>query len=433
MVSALTPVLRDRPSTWIGWIGQADQKVRPFTHEGIRNDPVTLTAADVENYYEGFSNRTIWPLYHDAVRPAEFHRHWWRPYVAVNRRFAEVAARRAARGGIVWIQDYQLQLVPGMLRELRPDVRIGFFLHIPFPPPELFRQLPWRTQILEGLLGADVIGFQSKPGAQNFARLARQLAGASGRSGELVYDRRHILVDAFPISIDFDHYSDLAADPKIRERAAEFRERLGHRRRVLLGVDRLDYTKGIDIRLQAFRDLLEARRFGIDDVVFVQIGVPSRIRVSEYQELTHRIHQMVGEINGKFGRVGLSPVEYFGRSFGPEELVALYVAADVMIVTPLRDGMNLVAKEYIACRNNASGVLVLSEFTGSARELKQSLVVNPHDIDGLADNITAALRMPSVEQRKRMRALRRQVRQNDVHAWAERFLDALMEATPTDA
>ncbi len=426
LVSALTPVLRDRPSTWIGWDGTIGRAPRPFVHDGIRNDPVPLSQSEIETYYDGFSNRTIWPLYHDAVRSPEYHRHWWRPYVEVNRRFAERAAQRAARGGIVWVHDYQLQLVPGMLRQLRPDLRIGFFLHIPFPPPELFRQLPWRREILEGLLGADVVGFQTKAGIQNLSRLARHLLGSSGQSGELIHDRRRVQVGAFPISIDFERYSKRAADPESHARANELRTRLGQRH-VLLGVDRLDYTKGIDTRLKAFRELLVSGRLGLDDAVFVQIGVPSRKRVDEYQQLTRSIHEIVGELNGEYGQVGLNAVEYFGRSFDFEDLVALYLAADVMIVTPLRDGMNLVAKEYIACRNDDTGVLVLSEFTGSARELRQALVVNPHDIDGLVGGIETALAMPTVEQKRRMRTLRRQVRQHDVYAWAQGFLDTLAE------
>ncbi|HUP24451.1 MAG TPA: trehalose-6-phosphate synthase [Thermoanaerobaculia bacterium] len=426
LVSALTPVLAERDCTWIGWSGDAGEAPEPFGLERIHNVPVALSKDDIENYYEGFSNRTLWPLYHDAVRPPQYHRHWWRPYVEVNRRFAAAAAAHAKRGGTVWVHDYHLQLVPRMLRASRPDLRIGYFLHIPFPPAELFAQLPWRGPLLDGLLGADVVGFQTRGGARNFAALARRHAGASASGHRLLAADGHTtLVKAFPVSIDVDHWEALARRPDLQERARQLRERIGSPRRLLLGVDRLDYTKGIDIRLRAFGELLARDRGKHRDCKLVQLAVPSRERVEEYAELRTTVEQLVGRINGDFEELGSPPVHYLHRSLPAEELVAGYLAADVLVVTPLRDGMNLVAKEYVACRVDDDGVLVLSEFTGAAHQFNAALRVNPHDIDGLVEALDRALEMPLAEARRRMRKLRRTLRAHDVHRWGREFLEAL--------
>ncbi len=425
LVSALTPVLQSKPSTWVGWAGVAGKAPAPFEHEGIRNHPVALSKKDVEAFYEGFSNRTLWPLYHDAVRPPEYRRRWWWPYVKINRRFAEIAVEVVAQKGTVWVHDYHLQLVPAMIREMRPDVRIGFFMHIPFPPQELFVQLPWRRRILEGLLGADVVGFQTRLGAQNFARLARRFTNATGSRENLQYEGRRIVSEAFPISIDVERFEKLAQSPEITSRSREFRTKLGADRKIILGVDRLDYTKGIDIRLRAYQELLRSGKTNLNDCVLVQVATPSRQRVAEYRELRSHIEQFVGEINGEFGELGRTPVHYLHRNLPAEELAALYLAADVMLVTPLRDGMNLVAKEYVACRTDDSGTLVLSEFTGSAEELSSALLVNPHDLDGLEAAIDTALHLPIEEQHRRMRPLRRLIKRHDVFYWADMFLKAL--------
>jgi trehalose 6-phosphate synthase len=425
LVSALIPILEDRACAWIGWTGDAGRAPQPFRLGAIENVPVALSPEEVENYYQGFSNRTLWPLYHDAVRPPRYHRHWWRPYLAVNRRFAERAAATARPGATVWVHDYHLHLVPSLLRELRPDLRIGFFLHIPFPPQELFAQLPWRRSLLEGVMGADVVGFQTPGGARNFRFLAERYLDVARSQRDLQFQGRTVTIDAFPVSIDVGRFADLAASQAVREQAADFRRRLGSPRRVLLGVDRLDYTKGIDIRLRAVGELFAKRRITASDCVFVQLAVPSREEVVEYVELRTRVEELVGRINGEFGLLGSPPIHYLHRSVSIEDLVALYVAADVMVVTPLRDGMNLVAKEYVASRYADDGVLLLSEFTGAALQLTSALVVNPHDIDGLQDAMVAAIEMPPEEQERRMKAMRRTVRRDDVHAWATRFMEAL--------
>ena len=425
LVSALMPLLQQRQGVWIGWGGSASGDMAPFRHDGLCNVPVTLSADEVRDYYEGFSNSTLWPLYHDACQQPQFHRHWWRPYVTVNERFAEAAAREAAPGASVLVQDYHLQLVPGMLRRMRPDLRIGFFLHIPFPPVELFAQLPWRQRILEGLLGADVVGFQTKNGAQNFIRLVNRYTSYRGVSQSISVDGRPVEVREFPISIDYEKIEKLAADPATIQRAREIRAELGEHRTVMLGVDRLDYTKGIDQRLRALHEILATGRHSVRDLVLVQVSVPSREKVDEYIEIRERIETLVGHINGEFGEVGRMPVHYLRRSLPIEELVAYYLAADLMLVTPLRDGMNLVAKEYCAARRDDTGVLILSEFTGAAHELERAVLVNPHDIDGMAVTIERAIAMPRAEQARRMRSLRQRVRRRTVYDWADDFIAAL--------
>ena len=329
-----------------------------------------------------------------------------------------------------------------MLRMLRPDLTIGFFLHIPFPPVELFMQMPWRTEITEGLLGADLVGFHLPGGAQNFMILARRLVGANtsratvgvrSRFGEVNVGFRTVKVGAFPISIDSTALDQQARTRAIRQRAREIRSELGNPRKILLGVDRLDYTKGIDVRLRAFSELLAEHRAKRDDTVLVQLATPSRERVESYIEMREDIERQVGHINGEYGEVGHPIVHYIHRPVPRDELIAFFVAADVMLVTPLRDGMNLVAKEYVACRSDLGGALVLSEFTGAAAELRQAYLANPHHLEGVKDAIEAALNQAPEEGRRRMRALRRQVLAHDVDRWARSFLDALAsdrEATP---
>ncbi|SDG97712.1 trehalose 6-phosphate synthase [Lentzea fradiae] len=434
LVSALEPFLRSHSGAWVGWPGVADADVAPFEDDGMLLHPVALSAKEVEDYYEGFSNGTLWPLYHDVVAQPAFHRHWWNAYVKVNQRFADATAKVAAQGATVWVQDYQLQLVPAMLREQRPDLKIGFFLHIPFPPVELFMQLPWRTEIIRGLLGADLVGFHRPGGAQNFLWLARRLVGLEPsrgtvgvrtRPGVVQVGDRTVRVGAFPISIDSAGLDAVARRKETQARARQIREDLGNPKRILLGVDRLDYTKGIDVRIRALYELIADGRVDPEDVAMVQLATPSRERVDHYVTMRKDIEQSVGRINGEFGRVGKPVVHYLHQSVNREELVAFMSAADVMVVTPVRDGMNLVCKEYVACRYDLGGALVLSEFAGAAAELTSAFLVNPHDLDGVKNALQAALDIDPAEGRRRMRALRRQVLTHDVDRWARSFLEAL--------
>lgn len=425
LVTAMSPILSREGGAWIGWPGVSGTAPRPFTSDGVRIVPVTLNHAQIKGYYEGFSNATLWPLYHDAIRPPRFDGEWWKPYVDVNWRFARAAAREAKRGQLVWIHDYHLQLVPRMLRELRPDVRIGLFIHIPFPPEELFAWLPWRQEILQGMLGADVIGFQTTADVRDFSRAARMFTSAGGSDTKLRYRGRVVRVGVFPISIDTQAFEKMARIPRTIRRAQEIRRGVGSTRRILLSVDRMDYTKGVEARLAAYDGLLRRRLATVDDCVLMQVAVPSRESVDEYIKIRGHIEQTVGRINGDFSVPGRIAVHYFRRNLQREELVAYYLAADVMLVTPLRDGMNLVAKEYIATKLDNSGVLVLSEFAGAARELDRALLVNPRDTDGMVRTMDTALHLPQAEARRRMSALRMQVRRHDVFAWADRFVKAL--------
>ena len=433
LVTALEPVMRAHDGAWIGWPGGTEDSPAsettwdPFVEDGMTLVPVALTGTEVEEFYEGFSNGTLWPLYHDLVAKPEFHREWWDAYVTVNERFARRAAEIAAEGAAVWVQDYQLQLVPRMLRELRPDVRIGFYLHIPFPPTELFQQLPWRRQILEGLLGADLIGFQLGGGAANFVRLVRQRVGhKTHRDSVHLPDGRVVRAAPFPISIDATGFEQLAASPAVEARAREIRAQLGDPDTVFLGIDRLDYTKGIYARLRAFGELLRDGRLDVEEATFVQVATPSRERVEQYRQLRDETDRLVGRINGDQGRLGHPAISYLHSSYPREEMAALYRAADVMVVTPYRDGMNLVAKEYVACRLQGDGALVLSEFAGAADELRQAWLVNPYDLNGMKDTLVEAATASPREKHRRMRAMRRQVMENDVRRWADTFLEELL-------
>ncbi|MBB3042144.1 trehalose-6-phosphate synthase [Nocardioides soli] len=432
LVSALEPVLRANDGIWIGWPGGADGDTAPFEAEGLDLVPISMTPQEIEEFYEGFSNATLWPLYHDVVAKPEFHREWWDSYVTINRRFAERAAEVANEAATVWVHDYQLQLVPAMLRELRPDLRIGFYLHIPFPPAELFQQLPWRRQILEGLLGADLIGFQLSGAAQNFVRLVRQRVGHKTHR-DVVYlpDGRTVRAAAFPISIDSAGYEELARSEEVARRATEIRDALGNPRKIFLGVDRLDYTKGIYARLRAFAELVADGHFDVEDAVFVQVATPSREQVEQYRLLRDDIDRLVGRINGDHGQIGRPAIHYLHASYPREEMAAYFRAADIMVVTPLRDGMNLVAKEYVACRFDNEGALVLSEFAGAADELRQAWLINPYDINGMKSALLDAYRADGRELTRRMKAMRKQVMEHDVAAWADKFLTELAAVRPS--
>jgi trehalose 6-phosphate synthase len=392
---------------------------------------VPLTSQEYEQFYLGFSNATIWPLYHDAIRSPTYHRTWWHAYREVNMRFAKTVAENVAPGATVWIHDYQLQLVPQMLRALRPDVLIGFFLHIPFPPSELFMQLPWRREILAGLLGADLLGFQLHSSASNFSRLARRLTAATGTDSGLDFEGRAIRVGSFPISVDCDQIVELASDPAVRARARDIRHDLGDPEFLLLGVDRLDYTKGIQQRIKAVAEMLDAGQLSAERQVMIQIAVPSRESDAHYEQERHELEQAVSEVNGEHGLVGHPAIHYLHKNLPFDELIALYLAADIMLVTPFKDGMNLVAKEYVMSRTDLTGKLVLSEFAGAATELRGAYTVNPHDTDGIKESILLAMYAGPKETRDRMSRMRRMVFRRNVFDWAKAFLAALQLTKPS--
>ena len=439
LVTAMESVLRDRESLWIGWSGRFEDAESsgavpppPTGSGGMVLDEVPLTSAEVEGYYEGCSNGAIWPLYHDAIVAPVYHRTQFQTYRRVNEKFARRVAEVAPREALVWVHDYQLQLVPRMLRQLRPDLRIGFFLHIPFPPVELFSQLPWRRQILEGLLGSDLVGFQTKEAALNFLRLVQRFLALRPGGDRVVVDElsgsRTVRVEAFPIGIRSQDFASLAAEEATIERAAGIRADLGNPDLILLGVDRLDYTKGIDVRIRAVTELFEDGELIPESTVFVQVATPSRENVEEYQRIRDDVELLVSRANGDLGKLGVTPIHYLHQPMARDELTAMYVSADVMLVTPLRDGMNLVCKEYVACRTREDGALVLSEFTGAANQMSDAWLVNPYDIDGVKRSIMDAANAAPVESQRRMSALRHGVFEHDVERWAADFLGRLQRA-----
>jgi alpha,alpha-trehalose-phosphate synthase [UDP-forming]/trehalose-phosphatase len=431
LVRALLPMLRETGGLWLGWTGDPDDSPEPFEIEGVDLYAVPISADEVERYYEGFSNDGLWPLYHDALRESTYDSDQWEAYVTVNERFAMQLAEVAPPNATVWVHDYQLQLVPAMLRRARPDVTIGFFLHIPFPPFELFSRLPWRDEIIEGLLGCDLIGFQTSSGVANFAACAQQLLDLRQRGGVIEHSGQRTRLGVFPISIDIDEVEEIAAGRSTRQRMSQIRARLGDPEVILLGVDRLDYTKGIGLRLRAFAALLESGDLDPEQHVLVQVATPTREGVEHYQDERFEIERLVGEINGRYSRIGLPVIHYLYQSLAFDELIALYRAGDVMLVTPFRDGMNLVAKEYAAAHIDGDGVLVLSEFAGAAEELTDAVLVNPHDDRALQQAIRDAVAMHRRERRQRMAGLRDQIRKRDVRGWAADYLTELAAAGGT--
>jgi len=436
LVTAMESVMRGRDAAWVGWAGEPGPAPEPFLDDGMHLQPVGLSPTEIQEYYEGFSNDTLWPIFHDVIVPASFHRNWWNTYRTVNHRFAQAIAQVAAPGATVWVHDYQLQLVPAMVRALRPDVRIGWFNHIPFPPVELFAQLPWRRALVEGLLGADFLGFQRTADAENFLRVCRRLLGMATKadtvtftpSGDDTSARRTVRAAAIPISVDFRGLNALARTPQVVARAAEIRASLGDPKILMLGVDRLDYTKGFRPRLKAYEELLQDKVIAPPDVTLMQVALPSRERVRAYRLLREEVEGTVGRINGEYSAFCSPAVHYLHHFYPRAEMVAMFLAADVMLVTPLRDGMNLIAKEYVACRHDLGGALVLSEFAGAWHELHQAFICNPHDIEGVKQTIMRAITAPEDERRRRMKAMRKRVADHDVQRWASRYLEALASA-----
>ncbi|HEY6461338.1 MAG TPA: bifunctional alpha,alpha-trehalose-phosphate synthase (UDP-forming)/trehalose-phosphatase, partial [Polyangiaceae bacterium] len=416
--------------TWVGWPGDVsklDDEQRAQLDAQLaemRCVPVHLTPDQVSRYYDGFSNGVLWPLFHyllDRIPPTSQE---WNDYRDVNERFAEAAARAWQPGDLVWVHDYQLMLVPQMVRQRVPSARIGFFLHIPFPAAEVLRILPWRQQILEGLLGADLVGFHTFTYRSHFSASLLRILGLPTRGDHVYFDGRDIRLGAFPLGVDAERLGALSADPAVAHDVEAIRAEAGGQK-MLLGIDRLDYTKGIPRRLLAFERFLERDPAWRGKVRLVQVAVPSRGEVPSYQEFRRTVDELVGRINGAYSTVDWVPIHYVHRSMTEAQVVALYRAADVMLVTPLRDGMNLVAKEFVTCRTDEEGVLVLSELAGAAEEMGEALQVNPYDVEAMAQAYADALTMNEDERRVRMRALRQRIGSGDVHTWARSFIEEL--------
>lgn len=430
LVTGLMPVHESGEGLWIGNLDVPKHAPADIGHalKARRLVCVPLDKDDAQRHYEGYSNQVLWPLCHYMVDHIDFNGPDYDAYARVNTAFADAVAAHARPGDRIWVHDYHLMLLPQMLRERLPDVTIGFFLHIPFPSSEVFRALPRKEDILRGLLGANLIGLHTYDDARHVTNALRRVLGVEFDASWQHQGKNPCKVGVFPLGVDTAMHARLGASPDVAEHVRKLRERIGPRR-VILGVDRMDYTKGLPQRLDGFAALLTAQPHWQDDAVLLQLAVPSRASMASYQALKEQVEQRVGQINGLMQAVdGNSPVRYFYRSVSPEELTALYLLADVMLVTPLRDGMNLVAKEYVACRQNDTGVLVLSEFAGAAAELEEALIVNPYDRGSLGVALDVALTMPKAQVAARMQALRGRVQSNSVHHWVKRFLAALTQA-----
>ncbi|MEW5772087.1 MAG: trehalose-6-phosphate synthase [Thermodesulfobacteriota bacterium] len=435
LVTALAPVLRDRGGVWIGWSGAPGQTglegpLRAFSEEaGYSLHTVELTEGEVQGFYLGFSNEVVWPLFHDFQSRCNFVPGYWRSYLEVNRKFAAAITRHSRRDDYVWVHDYHLMHVARMLREQGEERRLGFFLHIPFPPPDIFFKLPWRSEVIRALAEFDMVGFQTIRDRRNFLHCLAMLCPESRTLGRgpvmtAAVGERKVRVGYFPISIDFRDFSSRARTPRAAEAAAALQGDLRHRT-IVLGADRLDYSKGIPQRFEAMRSLLSRYPELRNRISLLQIVVPSREDLPEYQAMKEEIDRLAGDINSQFGEPGYMPIQYLYRNLDRDELVAAYRAAGIGLVTPLRDGMNLVAKEYCACNIDEQGVLILSEFAGAAAQLQGgALLVNPYDVEGVADAMRQAILMAPAERRARMHRMRAGVRRYDIFWWVDSFIQA---------
>jgi trehalose 6-phosphate synthase/phosphatase len=429
LATGLGSIYRQGDNLWIGWPGlfvQGEAEEQHITDE-LREDnmaPVFLTEAEIRDFYEGFSNSTLWPTFHYFSEFATYEQTHWDAYRAVNEKFCQAVLALAGPEDTIWVHDYQLLLLPELLRRARPEATIGFFLHIPFPSQELIRVLPWRTELLRGMLGADLIGFHTFGYMRHFLSAVTHLLGLQAQNGQIETPNRSVRVDAFPMGIDYERYAQAAVSAASREHEAEYREALRDTR-VILSIDRLDYTKGIAQRLRAFDLLLQRHPEWQGQVSLIMLVVPSRDQVAQYAALKEEIDELVGRLNAQYRTISWNPILYFYRSLPLEELAALYQLAEVALVTPMRDGMNLVAKEYVASKGDRRGVLILSERAGAARELSDALIINPTDMSQLAEAMHEALVMPEDEQQVRLSAMQALVKRYNVFSWTRLFMNQL--------
>ena len=436
LAAAMDPLLRQTGGMWIGWPGDSSDPVDPGRRAVLEEQArqgfhvVELPAALVSGFYEGFSNETLWPLFHQFPTRVEFSPTHWGDYRKANELFRDAVLEHARPDDLIWVHDYQLMLLPGMLREAMPAARVGFFLHIPFPPSSMFRILPRGDELLQGLLGADFLAFHTHSDVQHFRDGVLRRLGVGSRMDRVELGGRAARLEALPISIDPGAFDKLLTsdNDEMRERLASLRARYADRK-MIVAVDRLDYTKGIPNRFRTFDRLLRDYPEFRGNVVMIQVAVPSRENVATYAELGQQTDELVGQINGRWGTPEWTPLVYIRRGLPAAELAALYATADVAWVAPLRDGMNLVAKEYVACKQGRGGVLVLSEFAGAAAELGEALQINPYDEERTAETVARALTMPDDEQRQRMGAMNERVRRHDVFAWGRRFVESLRAAS----
>ena len=433
LATGLSSVFSARGGRWVGWPGVQTSPAARVQREKITKVladhkclPVFMTQDEIDHFYHGFANDTIWPLFHYFPQYADYDELFWKHYLEVNQKFCDAVLEAAQPGDTIWVHDYHLLLLPRMIRKAAPEVSIGFFLHIPFPAYEIFRALPWRREILKGMLGADLIGFHTYDYVRDFLDSIRRILGLDSHLGQIHYENRMTKVDCFPMGIDYDRYHAGAELPEVVDEAEEIRSEL-NRRKTILSIDRLDYSKGIIHRLEAFDRFLGERHGAHDRVTLILLVVPSRTEVEKYAGLKRKIDQKVGQINGRYGSIGWVPIWYLYRSLPFEKLMALYRLADVALVTPLRDGMNLVAKEYVAAQPDGDGALVLSEMAGSAKELGEAFIVNPNNIEQVAAVLKEALDMNLEDRKIRIEAMQARLERYNVSGWAEDFLNRLKQ------
>ncbi len=429
LATALGSIYKDGDNIWVGWPGASFESddLKAEVTEGLKKEsmrPVFLTEEDLEKYYLGFSNQTLWPAFHYFLQYIDYGSENWDSYVEVNQKFADAIAQYTNNGDTLWVHDYQLLLLPAMLRKKFPDISIGFFQHIPFPSYEVFRTLPRRRELLEGMLGADYLGFHTYDDMRHFLSSAHRLAGYPYSGNRIILENRTVVADPLPMGIDYEKYEENAGHPEAVERENRYRKSLGSQR-LILSMDRLDYSKGIPRRLRAFDALLERYPEYREKVSLLLVVVPSRDQVPNYQSLKEQVDELVGKINSKYGRMSWVPIHYFYRSYPFRALGAFYRMCDVAAITPVRDGMNLVAKEYIASRKNQDGVLILSEMAGAAKELSDAILVNPNDKNQLVEAMHRALTMPKEEQKLHMSIMQETVRKYNIYNWVKLFFDNL--------
>ena len=440
LATGMKSVHTEGESLWIGWSGLTEENIpesleteidKALAEHGCAR--VRLSQSEVDGFYFGFSNRTIWPLFHYFMEYSEFELEFWESYVSVNRKFADAIIAEAGETDVVWVHDYQLMLVPQMVREARPNLSIGFFLHIPFPSYEIFRTMPWRREVLRGLLGSDLIGFHTYDYERHFLSSVRRLLGLEVSFNEINLEDRVVKVDSFPMGIDYKKFHEAALhNKKLKEgEESDLQRRLNTHKastpdaKFFLSIDRLDYSKGIAKRIKAFEYFLRKYPQYEERVRLIILAVPSRSMVPQYQRLKKEIDELVGRINGELSTVSWTPIWYFYRSLKFESLIDLYTTCDIAWLTPIRDGMNLVAKEYIATRTDGTGVLILSEMAGSANEMHEALLINPNNFDQIADALDQAIQMPEEVQKARNRPMQKRLERYNVERWANDFMDTL--------
>ena len=429
LATGLGSFYKEKGGTWIGWPGTklSDQEIQKQVEAALRQQslaPIFLNETEIKAFYEGFSNQTLWPLCHYFPSYARYNEAHWQVYQAVNQKYADQVLATASPGDTIWIHDYQLMLVPQMIRERMPEVSIGYFQHIPFPSYEVFRLIPWRAALIKGLLGADLLGFHTYDDVRHFTSTVRSILDLESSANSITYNDRQISTQYFPMGIDFDKYYNQASQPITQKYAAKILDRL-EGKKLIISIDRLDYSKGILQRLRAYQKFLKDYPQFRGKVVYYQLIVPSRDQVFAYDQLKQQIDQLVSKINAEYSTLSWQAIQYFYRSWSLEMLSALYHTADIALVTPMRDGMNLVCKEFIASKVDRSGVLVLSEMAGAARELTEASIINPNDVEQMATAIASALEMPISEQRARLDTMQKTIKKFNIHVWVDSFLQNL--------